>query len=247
MKKTALPLFLGAAFTATVALSPAAHAISKKVHSPYVTEGEWEIEHYGDYNFNTEGKSGTGLNTKTAIGYAPTDFWKVEVEGIANKSNGGNLKYTGTEIVNKFQLTDKGEYAVDVGLYTAYKFVASPAEADEIEAILLLAKQYGQWSHYANIKFETEVGENNSDDIGAAFSWQSAVKVTDSAAVGFEYYGDLGAIDNTGSFDEQEHQTGPIVKFDIPHTPLEMRVGYLFGLSDASPDGAVTWKVEYAF
>ena len=245
MKKTALPFFFGAAFIATIAFSPTAYSISKKIRSPYVTEGKWEIEHYGDYSFDAHSNKNT--DTKTGISYSPTRFWNIEIEGIADKTAGHGFKYKGTEISNKFQLTEQGAYIIDVGLSTAYTFATSPARADEIEATLLLGKTLNRWKHYAKIQFEREVGENGNDAVNAAFGIHSSAKITDALKSGVEYYGDFGAVDNMESFAKQEHQFGPVVALDVPNTQLEMRLGYLFGLSSASPDGTVTWLVAFDF
>ncbi|MGQ0527557.1 MAG: hypothetical protein ACT4OY_05945 [Alphaproteobacteria bacterium] len=61
---------------------------------------------------------------------------------------------------------------------------------------------------------------------------------------GFEYYGDFGAIGESSNFDDEDHQVGPVAYGSFgDHAGYE--AGYLFGLSDAAPDGEAKLILKY--
>lgn len=64
---------------------------------------------------------------------------------------------------------------------------------------------------------------------------QISRKITDSFKLAIDYYGDLNDTNEVGSFDEQEHQIGPIALFDVTES-LKAHVGVLFGASEAAAD-----------
>jgi len=60
-------------------------------------------------------------------------------------------------------------------------------------------------------------------------------KLNDRFKLGVDYYGDLNDTNDFGSFDEQEHQLGPILKFDATDR-LSGFAGVLYGISDSAAD-----------
>lgn len=64
---------------------------------------------------------------------------------------------------------------------------------------------------------------------------QISRELNESLTLGLDYYGDYNTTNNTGSFDNQEHQLGPVLKFDLIED-LSGMAGVLFGLSDATAD-----------
>lgn len=229
-------------------LIPAPLYAAKKVRSPYVSEGEWSLEHYGSYGFEHENSDDEyEYKSKSSIGYGVTDWWKVELEGILKNTPNNNTEYYATEFVNKFQFWEKGEYYLDMGLYTAYEKHRDSDKADVIEAIIIAAKDFGTSSHRANFIMEQEIGSNRSADLEWGVAWQSFWPVSDAAKLGFEYYGAYGEMNDMQSYAQQSHQIGPVVAFDIPHTEVEMKLGYLAGISSDAFDSTVKWELEWEF
>ena len=67
---------------------------------------------------------------------------------------------------------------------------------------------------------------------------------------GFEAYGELGEVSDFLPSDEQDHRIGPVIFGALPITPttkIQYELGYLFGLTDGSPDGTLRWQLEYEF
>ena len=67
----------------------------------------------------------------------------------------------------------------------------------------------------------------------------------DETELGVEYYAEFGELGNEHGFSRQGHQIGPVVEFEIPGTELEMKLGYLAGISKAAFDSTVKWEIEW--
>lgn len=222
----------------------------KKVESPYVEKGEWSIEHYGAHEFENENSSDNyEYKSYTALGYGVTDWWKVELEGIVKNQPGDNTEYSATELVNKFQFWEEGEMPFDMGVYTAYEKHRDSSKADVLEAIFAIAKNHGTSEHTANIIFEQAIGSDRPKGQGLEFglAWSSMWEMEDDWEVGFEYYGAFGEIDNIPTYSRQSHQIGPVIEFEIPGSEVEVKLGYLAGISSAAYDSTVKWELEWEF
>jgi hypothetical protein len=66
---------------------------------------------------------------------------------------------------------------------------------------------------------------------------------------GIEFYGTIADIGNSGRYNRQFHMVGPVLagaqRLGNGLGKLRYEVGYLFGLTSNSPNGAVRWRLEY--
>lgn len=74
---------------------------------------------------------------------------------------------------------------------------------------------------------------------------QLSRKLNDSVTLAVDYYGDFNDTNEVGSFEEQAHQLGPMVKFDLSDR-LGGMAGVLFGVSDAAADSEFRLFLNYA-
>lgn len=227
----------------TFVVSTPAHA-TKKVYSPYVTEGEIEFESRSGYDFDSKNSQNGAWKQKFAVGYGVTDYWFTEIYGVIKKSGstGADPEFSEVEWENKFQLTQKGEYFLDVGFLGELKYNTSGG-ADKAEGKLLLAKDIGKTTHRANLVLEREFGEGASNDFETGISWGSRYRYKRSFSPGFEVHSNFGSLSNGESYSEQKHQIGPVIYGHLG--PVEYDVGYLVGVSDAAPDGTLKVLFEY--
>lgn len=236
-----LPILLITTFFSQAALA------AKKVYSPYVSKGEWAFENYGTYQIDDDASKDRALKAKTAIGYGVTDYLKLELEAVTKKSArsaGEDFELTAIEPVAKWQLTEKNEYFWDVGLYTALELHTDDAEDDKWEAKLLLGKKIGKWSHYTNLAFDQKY-EGNDRDAEFEFTHNTAYKIDDQWKIAAEAFLDFKDMDDANQWSEQDHRIGGEVTYYIPDTSWEMKLGYLFGISESAPDGSIKWLIEY--
>ena len=220
-----------------------------KVYDPYVEKGEWELEARGSVDFDNNATKDNLQKQKYALGYGVTDWWFTEVYGEWEKErndNGEDLDFAFTEVEweNKFQLTEPGEYPVDVGFLVEYEISAEDKHADNLEWKILLDKTIGKVGNIANISFEHQVGGGHTNETGAGFAWSSRYRLDPRFEPGFEYHADFGGLNEGKTFDEQTHRMGPALYGKLGKH-MKYDVGYLFGLSDAAPQGTFKWILEF--
>lgn len=240
-------LFVGATMSA-------ASADELKVRSPIVDYLELELEHNGAVTFD---KSKSGKNNGQAyineIGYGILPFWKIELEGAWEAEPGENPRYEATALENVFQLTEQGKYWADLGFFAEYEHAASRADADSFTFGPIVQKELRDFFgtdtlHTANLFVTKEIGRNRTDDTGFSFAWQSRYLLHPLFEPGVEYYGQVGDVEAPGKLADQQHRVGPMFAGALslaPYGGLKYELGYLFGLTRGTEDGAVRWRLEY--
>jgi hypothetical protein len=217
-----------------------------------VEKGELEIEATGLYDLDHRKDKNAVQEYKNAVGYGVTDRWATELYGEyerqAEENDSGDsalsrMKFTHIEWENRFQLAEQGQYWLDPGLYVAYEMPLHEKDPGKVETKLLLEKTFSRFTHTANIIVDKEVGGGSTLQTEGGFAWSSRYRLSEHFQPGFEYYAALGEIRKHLPFQEQEHQLGPV--FYGKFGPVKYDVGYLFGISDAAPQGEIKWIMEY--
>ena len=100
-------------------LNPACADVVKKIYSPYVEAGELEIELQNGIDFDHNQDKDGKIQNKLSVGYGITDRWAAELYGVWEKSGveGEEAQFTEVSLENRYQLFERGQYSVDVGLY----------------------------------------------------------------------------------------------------------------------------------
>jgi high-affinity iron transporter len=245
-KKPMLPVLLLVSGALLAMASPA--EATNKVYSPIVEQGELEIEARGGYDFDHEDSKDGAQKQKYAAGYGVTDRWFTELYGEIEKGAEDvadrEFEFTEIEWENRVQLFDQGQYWIDAGLYFAHAWSFEESHADNIEGKLLLEKQLGDFVHTANLILEKQVGGGPKAQLEGGLAWSSRYRWKPFLEPGVEYHADFGEFQADNSFDQQKHQLGPVFTGRIgDHVKYD--VGYLFGLSDAAPDGRLKWIIEF--
>jgi len=216
----------------------------KKVYSPIVEGGELEIETRGSYDFDHRSSKDGKQKQKYAVGYGVTDRWFTELYGEIEKgATASNFEFTALEWENRYQLTEQGQYWIDVGLYFAYEVSFEDDKADKIEGKFLFEKEFGNYTHTANIIFEKQVGGDSEKETEGELAWGSRYRWRQYFEPGFEFHSEFGELNESKSFDEQEHLVGPVFYGKIGHFKYD--IGYLFGISADAVDGKLKWIIEY--
>jgi len=230
-------------FFCLLGITQNAHA-TKKVYSPIVEGGELEIEMRGSYDFDHRSSKDGKQKQKYAVGYGVTDRWFTELYGEIEKgATASKFEFTALEWENIYQLTEQGQYWIDVGLYFEYEVSFEDDKADKIEGKFLFEKEFGNITHTANIIFEKQVGGDSEKETEGELAWGSRYRWKKYFEPGFEVHSEFGELNEGKSFDEQEHLIGPVFYGKISHFKYD--IGYLFGISDDAVDGELKWIIEY--
>lgn len=229
-----------------------AHAAEVKVYSPYVEEGEAEVEYQGYRTFDSDSTKNNEQAHSVSLGYGVTSYWATEFGGGWKQDAGGHMLFDATEWENRFQLTDQGEYWADLGFYAEYEHVRDRRnDADELAFGPLAAKDIGRTTTTANLIFERQLGAHGDSGVSFTYRLQERWRLMEAFEPAIEAFGELGKVDNFESPNRQEHMVGPAVQgaINIDWLPGRLRydVGYLFGVTSATPGGTLKSVIEYEF
>ena len=224
---------------------------AKKVYSPIVEKWEIEVEVSGSYDFDDHKELNSIQKQQYALGCGVSDRWFTELYGEIKKERNEdgedlNFRFTTMEWENRYQLTERGKYWLDAGLYFAYEIPFENKHPGELEGKILLEKSLTQLTHTANIIFKKEVGGGTQNETEGGFAWSSRYHLSSWVQPGFEYYADFGVINQHLPYDQQQHQIGPAFYGHLTKN-IEYDIGYLFGVSEAAVDGELKWVMEYEF
>lgn len=227
-----------------------AHAIGK-LYSPYVEKGEWELEYFGTRSVDGESGKNNEQQHQFSVGYAVNDWWHVEVYRKYAKEPQAKTKFDQYELENIFQLTEQGEYWLDVGGYFAYEYTPQHSRTDTVETKLILEKDIGRFLNILDINLEKDIGSGPKAGFEPGFLWSSRYNYSKYFDPGFEISSSFNEINRTGSYNAQQHYIGPVAYGKIPlhitgqYDAVKYRMGYLFGVSTAANDGEAVAQIEY--
>jgi hypothetical protein len=221
-----------------------------KVYSPIVKKGVWAVGVRGNTTIDDDDEHDGSQRHVFLIEYGVTDWWKTEIVGRLNEKAEGSLRYDSTGWENIFQLTEQGKYWLDVGLYLEYKLKDENNAPDIFEAKLLLEKPVQGFLNTLNLIIEQELGSDGDDDLEFEYAWRTRKEIGHHMKLGVEAFGKLGELRDIKSLEDQEHRIGPVFyhEFELGHDlEVEYNIGWLFGLTDESPDNTFRWQVEFEF
>lgn len=244
MQYRKLILCLGALAIGNVEAGPADY-----VYTPMVEQGEKEI----DFKFGTA-KEQDGTRTRVTslgLGYGATEYWFTEV--YLKREREGSDGLTLAEWENKFQLTETGKYAVDIGLITEIEIPLSNGdEPNEFKIGPLFQTEFGKMQLNGNVLFERKFG--GDDDAGhiteIGYQWQAKYRWKPAFEFGVQGFGEMGEWDNWDRSGDQNHRLGPAVfgKIDLGQKQaIKYNAALLFGVSEPAPDHTFRMQAEYEF
>lgn len=103
-----------------------------------------------------------------------------------------------------------------------------------------------RWDARANIYFAREFGDLRKDGVLIETREELTYKVGSGVKIGAQMFNSYGSTDHFGSFDQQKHQLGPVLKGKLgEHVKFEFST--LFGVSSAASDADIRLFVSYGF
>ena len=146
----------------------------------------------------------------------------------------------------------QGKYWADVGFFAEYSHTAAKEDASDFNFGPMVQKEQtlGQLDllHTANLFVTKEVGRNRSSVTPILIAWQTRARLDPMFEPGIEYYAQLNPVASPTSAGDPQHRLGPVVVgvYNMYALgKLKYELGYLFGLNNATEQGAVRWRLEY--
>lgn len=221
---------------------------SHKVYSPDVNAGEIEIEIRSHRTFDSDTAKDGNEQSKLELGYGVSDRWATALVTEFEAQPGQARHHSATAWENIFQLTEPGQYWLDVGMYMEYEHPADPAANNAVEAKLLLEKTLSHFVHTLNLIFVREIGSDASNATNFEYAWRSQYLLSKYLNPGFEVYGEMGEIGHVLPGAQQDHRAGPVIYGEMRGSNTgkwRYELGYLFGISSAAPNGTIKATLEY--
>ncbi len=220
------------------------------VYTPDVKYGESEIG--VNYGTSAPVAGKRAQVTSFSMGYGVTEYWFTDV--YLKQSRNGVQNTTLIEWENKFQLTEKGKYPVDIGLVTELEIPVSGNAPSEVRIGPLLQKEFGKLRLNGNVLFERAFGKADEDGVpfstNLAYQWQIKYRWQETLEFGVQGLGGLGTWNNWATQAGQNHRIGPVVsgEFDLGnHQAIKYNAAWLVGASAAAPNHTFRMSVEYEF
>ena len=246
----------GAAVRCTVAIICAfaapAWAKALEVYSPHVEWGEAEIETAFFRTFDGDATRDDARVEKVSLGYGINEFWFAEVYGIWERAAGPaqQPRFEASEWENRFQMAQPGEAWADLGLLAEYER-SRGGGPDEIAFGPLLEKDIGASTENLNVIVEHQIGRHDEHGFNLTYRAQARWRLYETFEPALQMFGEFGAVGDMPAFAAQEHAIGPAVlgRWRLGTLPgrIGYDIGYLFGVTKDTTDGALKAIVEYEF
>jgi len=204
-----------------------------------------------------------------------TDWWMISTTLGTIVPEGSSWLAEGVELETQFQLLKRHGNGIALSFATGYGWAAQPDTANEVEFGPIMEFAAGKFLLTTNTFFSRQMGEfAETDGLGFEYGWRGEYDFAKHWGLGVEMFGEIEDLSNPGSFNDQNHSIGPTLfwkpgsgdedeeagdvgegdddnaKGNAPKSPsaeFSMNIGYQFGLTDATSDGALKFQAELAF
>jgi hypothetical protein len=236
----------GAFATALFLHLPVAQADpAAKVYLPAVVQGEVELELRGGFQRWRDHDDDRERQFVADVGYAFTSWWKSELAVGVTRLPGTSSRLDEIEWENIFELTEPGQYWVDLGLFA--ELARDHAEGRNVVAIgPMFQKEFDRLQANANLLFERQLGAHAEPGAEIDNAWQLKWRGNPHFEPGVQGFGTIG---RTNDFARAtEHKIGPAFFSQAvlgARNKIKFDAAVLFGLNRNSPDTTVRFNLEY--
>jgi hypothetical protein len=245
MKNCSLALVLCVLLPGAVLAGPADY-----VYTPTVEYGEREI----DFKFGSATLPDRSRRQVASLGfgYGAREYWFTEVY-LKQERNGSDVTNL-AEWENKFQLTETGQYPVDLGLITELEAPLSSNAPWELKIGPLLQTEFGKLQLNGNLLFERAFGK--ADESGVPYStnigyqWQAKYRWQPVLEFGVQGFGEMGKWNDWDKQADQNHRIGPAIFGKLAlgnRQAIRYNAAWLLGASNAAPTHTIRMQVEHEF
>ena len=208
-------------------------ANTSSVFSPDVKAGDQSMEYRYSY-IPDEAGSPSATAHRLHVQHALDDTWRLRVMGAYTRSGGGSVDFNYTRFELQHQYREDEQHGWDAAIRYEVQIADRSNRADRIRL-----GWTAKWDLDDNWQLRTNlmVGRQFSANAGSGLVLETRGQITrkiGSARLGVEMFNDLNRTTSFGSFDDQEHTIGPILKFDVGG--FSVSASYLFGVSDSADD-----------
>lgn len=212
--------------------------------TPYVQKGKHELLTDGYY---TLGAASGDIRQRVTYGVGMTDRLQFFGRAVMEEDDSSRGLLRQTELGGKYELTEKGVWPLDMGIYASALFNYDAPHSRGYQLRLLMGKELGRMSYTSNLMLTNNFG-NSWDDGAVELRWRGMYTLAEGSpyAVGLEYFGKFGSAGHMVVSRAQEHLAGPGLVYRFSNA-ASGELGVLFGVSDAAPDAMLKWRLSFSF
>jgi hypothetical protein len=251
MKKSlSFSLSLGVMLLEIICAQNAFAGAADYVYTPAVEYGEREVDIKLGSTSPLAGNRTQGASI--GFGYGAKEFWFTEV--YLKQERDGSTDVNLAEWENKFQLTETGQYPIDIGLITELEAPLSSNAPWEFKVGPLFQTEFGKLQLNGNLLFERAFGKADESgvpyNINFSYQWQAKYRWQPVLEFGVQGLGEMGKWNDWNSQANQNHRIGPAIFGKLAlgnQRAIRYNAAWLLGSSDAAPTHTLRMQVEYEF
>jgi len=235
---------------AVIPLAAAAGEPNDYIFLPAVEYGEREI----DLKLGTWKQSDEGRTSAASIGFGfgLTQSWFTEFYSVFQDTSDRGAHFDAWEWENKFQLTEPGQYPLDMGLIVEIEKPNDLQGGYQVVAGPLFQKDVGKVQLNANFLLTQIFGSHSSQRAEYGYQWQAKYRWQPKIEFGFQGFGDVGSWNSWDAIDEPspQHRMGPAIfgKFALGgRQSIRYNAAFLFVKSNNAPSQNLRAQIEYEF
>ncbi len=204
-----------------------------------------------------------------------TEFWMAKLALSADQEDGGEFALTGIGFENVFRFSREARGPLDFAWFTAVGAGLDSGATNAVEFGPIVSVSSGSVSLVLNPFFEKTFGENREDGIAFTYAGRLTYELASQLNVGIEAYGEVENLGNAPHVRDQVHRIGPVLYLGTlhgahssshghsahshvsdghdhkhakhGHSEWHAEIGFLFGLTQATPDAALKLNVGLEF
>lgn len=217
--------------------------------TPTVTQGEREL----DFKFGV-GSRGPRIDVARAaglgFGYGVTGTWFTEATVQYVRENNTGTRWDGIEWENVLQVSEPGEWPVDVGVAAEVEKMHDPAEGWNVRLGPLLQKDFGKVQANLNLLLRHRYAGEAQQRMRVDYQFQLKYLYSEPFEFGLQGFSELRPWDGWASSNRQYLRVGPMASGALPlgnARGLVYNAGLLFGAAGKSYDRTLRLQIEYEF
>lgn len=239
-----------AVFFVIIPLTAAAGEPNDYVFLPGVSYGEREIDFkLGTFKQSEEGRTSTA---SVGFGYGVTQRWFTEFYSVFEHTGDRGTHFDAWEWENKFQLTETGQYPVDVGFILEIEKPNDLSGGCQVVLGPLFQKEVGKVQLNANFLLTQIFGSHSTERSEYGYQWQAKYRWQPMFEFGFQGFGDVGSWNHWDAIDQPspQHRMGPAIfgKFALGgRQAIVYNAAFLVLKSNNAPSQNFRAQIEYEF
>lgn len=211
--------------------------------APYVNGGHGVLVHDG---FLSPDSPHQTLRLRGTLDYGLTDQLAFRTRLVFEDGPQEHLGIDTLELGGIYELAERDEWPVDVGLYAAVFLREDGRKDNAYSARLLLAKQYEKWNFTGNVMLVKAMHQPASQTT-VQLRLRSLYQADPAWAFGAEYFGGMGTLGALNGPQGTTQRAGPMVNYTFKDSPWHAETTALLGLNDRSDDLLIKWRIGYSF